>query len=158
MSRRRSLSCSHRLPPPTTILYFSAFRTLSPILSFYCCKCSHRAVALLMLYLDCSRRSIYLLCLALENHREESTFQNHLTAKVLVVRYFPPSFAICRFCSTDLISRSAFTALVSFSSVHILQLLRSALSHSLLQAGCAFASKGKGSPLQTRICYHPSVF
>lgn len=43
---------------------------------------------LILSVVDCSRYSNDLVCLALENHREESSFQNHLTAKVLVVRCY----------------------------------------------------------------------
>lgn len=89
--------------------------------------------------LDGSRCSTYLLSLALENHREESSFQNHLTAKVLVVRSSAShSFLLRRLHQSISFYRSAFFS----SSVHVLQLLCGALPHRLLQAGRASASKG----------------
>lgn len=49
---------------------------------------------LILSIVDCFRYSNDLVCLALENHREESSFQNHLTAKVLVVRCYPSSVVV----------------------------------------------------------------
>lgn len=76
-----------------------------------------------------------------ENHREESAFQSHLTAKVLVVSnsFLPPTNGSYM---VFLPSRHFDQTLFSLPPVHLLQLLCSALPHCLLQAGCAFASKG----------------
>lgn len=49
---------------------------------------------LILPIVDCFRYSNDLVCLALENHREELSFQNHLTAKVLVVRCYPSSLVV----------------------------------------------------------------
>ncbi len=75
----------------------------------------------------------------LENHREESSFENHLTAKVLVVSSSSP--LLNHQLIHSLLPTASYIKLFSLSlSVHLLQLLCGALPYCLLQAGCAFAA------------------
>lgn len=72
------------------ITYFIAWRSeKNPKKPTFCMK-----LPLILSIVDCFRYSNDLVCLALENHREESSFQNHLTAKVLVVRCYPWSVVV----------------------------------------------------------------
>lgn len=77
-----------------------------------------------------------------ENHREESAFENHLTAKVLVVCSSSPLHPPPSPHPSTQPPRSPGSCLSLSPPVHFLQLLCGALPHCLLQAGRAFAPQG----------------
>lgn len=94
---------------------------------------------IVILVLDVGSLSIHLFSRPLENHREESAFDKHLTSKVLVVNtssLFPPDRSSFRK------RKNPTYSVLSLFAVHLFQLLCGAFPHSRLQAGCAFASKG----------------